>query len=96
MARQNLSCNANVDMSSIYASGAFRNVFVGRYTSGPRNGEKCAVKLFKDRSVYEEKYFATDIAVTDKAIEIVKKWNAEKIIDKVILVFLMLLFQPSF
>ena len=59
------------------AAGAFRNVFQGVYTKGPRAGEKCVKKVFKSGAVYESKFFDKDVAAVDKAGELIARFNQE-------------------
>mmetsp|Transcript_51675 Transcript_51675/g.123018 ORF Transcript_51675/g.123018 Transcript_51675/m.123018 type:complete len:313 (+) Transcript_51675:65-1003(+) len=58
-----------------FASGHFRYVHVGKYTSGPRTGENCVVKIFKKGSVYEESFFLNDIKVVDEASCLITCFN---------------------
>mmetsp|Transcript_10874 Transcript_10874/g.30022 ORF Transcript_10874/g.30022 Transcript_10874/m.30022 type:complete len:243 (-) Transcript_10874:256-984(-) len=84
--RKNNSANAKVSMHQIFDEGAFRYVYKGNYTSGPRAGEECVAKKFKTGSVYEAHYFDTDIKTVDKAINIIEKWNQKSFIDKMVMV----------
>ena len=59
------------------AAGAFRNVFQGVYTKGPRAGEKCVKKVFKSGAVYESKFFDKDVVAVDKAGELIARFNQE-------------------
>ncbi|CAD7931193.1 unnamed protein product [Amoebophrya sp. A25] len=53
--------------------GEFRTVTLGRYTEGPRQGEKCAMKRFKSGSaVYEAAFFKADILACDKAVSVIR------------------------
>jgi hypothetical protein len=81
-ARKNNSCHAKVDNSTIYATGAFKNVYKGKYDEGERNGEDCVAKSFISGSVYEESYFAVEMKVVARALQVINKFNADSIIDK--------------
>jgi hypothetical protein len=83
-ARENLSSRCFVDYSHIFASGAFKNVYLGTYASGNRNGSKCVSKVFKEGSVFEVSYFDNEIQVVNKTIEIVDRFNADNIIPQMI------------
>lgn len=54
-----------------FASGAFRWVAKGVYTSGARSDHACVLKWFKTGAVFEDDYFALDIKAVDRALEIV-------------------------
>ncbi|GMH34712.1 hypothetical protein BSKO_02573 [Bryopsis sp. KO-2023] len=58
----------------------------GTYCGGARDGETCVFKWFMTGSVVSETYFSMDIKATDKAIEIVRKWNEEKMVGQIVLV----------
>lgn len=80
-ARENNSNKASIYTEKLYASGAFKNVFRGRYTHGTRAGQECVCKIFKTGSVFEESYFQVDLAVAKKALEIVNSFNDAKIVS---------------
>ncbi|KAI5925859.1 kinase-like protein [Camillea tinctor] len=65
-----------------FASGAFRWVAKGTYTSGPRSGQACVCKWFKTGAVFEADYFTLDIKAVDKALEIVNRFNDLGIVNK--------------
>ena len=81
-ARQNNASKATVQNQVVYASGGFKNVYKGNYTEGERKDEECVVKVFKSGSIFEESYFATELKVVAKAMEIINKFNNDKIINK--------------
>lgn len=81
-ARNNLSDAASVHDSAVYARGAFKLVYKGTYTSGPRQGEACAVKEFKSGSVYESHYFQTEMDVIDTAMRIIDNFNKSNTINR--------------
>ena len=80
--RRNNASRATVDMSKIYASGGFKNVYKGNYTEGERKGEECVAKIFKTGSVYEDSYFASELKVVAKALDIINRFNRDRIINK--------------
>lgn len=80
--RKNNSTAAFIDKSKVYAEGGLKLVFRGRYTTGPRKGQECVSKVFKNESVYEYFYLDSEIRVTDKAIEIINLWNNGKFIKQ--------------
>jgi hypothetical protein len=61
-----------------WGEGAFRWVHRGQYTAGPRRGQHCVCKEFKSGSVFEDSYFANDLAVTEKTSDIVGRFNRTK------------------
>ncbi|KAK3354029.1 kinase-like domain-containing protein [Lasiosphaeria hispida] len=65
-----------------FASGAFRLVSKGKYTSGSRAGQACVCKWFKSGTVYEEDYFTLDIKAVDKALELANRFNQLNIVSK--------------
>lgn len=80
MARANNSTKAEVNDSVIIGEGASRLVSKGTHTEGERKGQSCVSKWFKQEYVSQrDAFFALDIKAVDKAIEIVEKWNAEKL-----------------
>lgn len=86
-ARKNLSTTAQFEQSDLdnpFAQGAFRYVAIGKYTSGPRNNEKCVCKWFKTGVVYENHYYDTDIKVSHEAVKLIDEWNNAKLIDKTV------------
>jgi hypothetical protein len=80
--RKNNALKAEIDLSKIYASGGFKNVYKGKYTDGERKGQECVTKVFKTGSVYEESFFASELKVVAKALQIINRFNSDRIIDK--------------
>ncbi|KAI1652815.1 kinase-like protein [Daldinia decipiens] len=83
--RYNNSSSANIpshELDNPFASGAFRWVAKGSYTSGPRNGQACVVKWFKTGGVFEEDYFTLDIKAVNKALDIIDKFNELNVVNK--------------
>ena len=80
--RQNDAHAAVADRSKIYATGGFKNVYKGKYTAGQRQGEECVIKMFKSGSVFEESFFAVELKVVAKALQIINKFNNDGLIDK--------------
>jgi len=65
--------------------GTFMNVVVGRYTDGPRAGEKCVLKWFKEDYgglVFESSCYREDLNNVEATKRLVKKFNNARIIDK--------------
>ena len=56
----------------------------GHYVSGPRQGQRCGAKWFKNGAVFSDDFFTLDIKAVDKALEIVEQFNQLNVIDKVI------------
>ncbi|GMH34715.1 hypothetical protein BSKO_02576 [Bryopsis sp. KO-2023] len=86
-ARRNNSWRATFDpqdRNKPFASGAFRWVAKGTYCGGGRDGEACVLKWFKTGCVFSDTYFSMDIKATNKAIEIVQKWNDERLVDRIV------------
>ena len=65
-----------------FAEGTFRVVALGMYKEGPRKGELTVGKWFKSRGMMESSFFDMDLKISQKAIQIVDKWNAATSIDK--------------
>lgn len=72
------------DLDHPFTSGAFRWVAKGKYTEGPRNTQDCVCKWFKSGHVFESDFFQKDILAVEKSIEIVKQFNAEKVVTQII------------
>jgi hypothetical protein len=84
--RKNRATFAVIDRSSIFASGANMHVYKGTYTRGKRKGEACVSKVFKTGSVFEDAYFDAELKVVDEALAIIEKFNADRIINRTILI----------
>ena len=85
--RQNLSRTAEMNRGqreNPFAEGTFRWVGEGKYTSGPRDGERCVFKWFKSGNDFEETFFAKDIKANQKATEIIQQFNCSNFIHEVI------------
>ena len=85
-ARRNNATSALVFRDQLYAEGNFRLVYKGVYTRGQRKGQQCVCKVFKTGSAFEDSYFYHDIQVLNKTLEILNHFNAEKFINKTILI----------
>lgn len=81
-ARENNSSRATVSMDTVYAQGAFKNVYKGKYTTGDRAGQDCVCKIFKSGSVFEESFFDSELKVVNKALEIINRFNDDSVINK--------------
>lgn len=79
--RRNRSAAATFE-DTIFASGNFKDVRMGRYIRGPRKGQACVAKTFSDRSVYEDLYFAEELNVIAKTQSILNAWEDANLIDQ--------------
>ncbi|TGO30077.1 hypothetical protein BPAE_0008g00690 [Botrytis paeoniae] len=77
--RTNKSTTADI-FTSIFASGTFKNVWAGHYTSGDREGQPCVSKEFKSGSVYEIHYFSEELEIIRRTQEIVDDFHTAGII----------------
>ncbi|KAG6368674.1 hypothetical protein INS49_002887 [Diaporthe citri] len=78
--RCNESTFAYFPMNAVpFAKGAFKKVWRGHYTDGPRKGEECVSKVFT-RSVFEDHYFKVEMRVIRRAQWIIDAWNATGVI----------------
>ncbi|KAJ8605809.1 hypothetical protein CTAYLR_000553 [Chrysophaeum taylorii] len=77
-ARKNKASHAEI-CTKPFASGTFRDVYEGRYTSGDRRGERCVCKVLKRGPVFDEIYFRDDIRAVDVAIKIAAMFDRKKI-----------------
>lgn len=87
--RHNNSSNAVFDRDDLeypFASGAFRWVAKGTYTSGQRKGEACVTKWFKTGVVFSDDFFLLDLKAVDKALDIVNKFNQLRIANKPVII----------
>ncbi|KAK3373059.1 kinase-like domain-containing protein [Lasiosphaeria ovina] len=83
--RYNGSGNAEFeehDLKHPFGEGSFRYVSKGRYTSGPRKGEACVAKFFKNKGELADEFFADDKKVVTRTLEIVRKFNDKNIISQ--------------
>jgi hypothetical protein len=86
-ARENSSKQASFtqhDLAHPFAQGSFRWVAKGHYTSGARNGEPCVCKWFKTGGVMEASFYALDIKAMEKSMDLIRHFNAEGLIDRVV------------
>ena len=60
-----------------FAQGECRNVFKGTFEGGGRDGQHGVYKVFKDGHRYLASSFSMDLAVTDKAGDIIAAFNQE-------------------
>jgi hypothetical protein len=81
-ARENNASEAEINLDYVFATGAFKYVYKGRYTKGRRAGQECVCKIFKSGSVFEESYFRVELDVVAKALEVVNSFNKDKVINK--------------
>lgn len=71
------------DLTKPFAEGAFRYVGRSTYINGPRKGQLCIRKWFKDDgSVFSADFFSKDIYAVDKAAVFVQAFNDLRRISK--------------
>ena len=80
----NLATFSHDALDNPFASGAFRWVAQGSYSSGPRFRQACVAKWFKTGAVFEDDYFALDIKAVNKALELVNRFNQLNIVNKTV------------
>ena len=85
-ARRNNASRATIHDHEIYAAGAFKNVYKGFYVEGERSGQECVCKIFKSGSVFEISYFASELLIVGKTLEVVDSFNQDRIINQEIYV----------
>lgn len=86
-ARRNSANKAFFSLKSLsapFAEGEFRWVSKGKYIEGRRKDEPCVCKWFKSGTVFEDKFFSSDIKAIEKALEIITSWNRNCFVDKLI------------
>ncbi|KAI0856216.1 kinase-like domain-containing protein [Xylaria cubensis] len=83
--RNNDATTASISRGQIFASGAFKNVYAGKYTVGTRAGQECVAKEFKTGSVYEEHYFEQEMNIIRRTQLVIDNWHGAGIIDKRVL-----------
>lgn len=62
-----------------FSKGAFKTVWRGRYTEGPRKGQECVSKAFT-RPGFEDYYFGLEMKVIRQTQRIIDAWNAARVI----------------
>ena len=82
--RANHATCPSEQLDSPFAQGAFRWCAKGTYTEGERKGESCVIKWFKDKSNLSEEFFKDDIDAVDKALELIRQFNAAGITGKTV------------
>lgn len=83
--RENDSTRANINAQFIFGTGQFKLVYKGVYTQGSRTGQECVAKVFKTGSVYEDSFFAHELAVVQKALQIIQRFNDANLINRKII-----------
>ncbi|TRX89899.1 hypothetical protein FHL15_009171 [Xylaria flabelliformis] len=83
--RNNDATSALINRDEVFASGAFKNVYAGKYTVGTRAGQECVAKEFKTGSVYEEHYFEQEMNIVRRTQLVIDNWHSARIIDKRVL-----------
>lgn len=63
-----------------FQSGATRRVAKGVYTAGPRRGQPCVIKWPLSGHTYRRHRFDLDLAIVDRALEIITQFNAARVI----------------
>lgn len=69
-----------------FEEGGFRMVALGEYVAGPREGQPCVAKWLKSGYTMSEEEYADDIRCAVKALQIVREFNSEDIVDTHVLV----------
>jgi Alpha-kinase family len=75
-ARRNESWTSRNELEP-FQSGSFMSVHMAKYIDGPRLGEDCVMKVFKGKKVFDAAKFENEIRVTEKALEIITKFNRD-------------------
>lgn len=75
--RENESREAEYDVRKIWAKGAFKNVYLGKYTEGSRKGEECVVKQYQTGASYGKRAFYPELDAVDLAQEIIDDFQKE-------------------
>jgi len=70
---------ASVDTDDLLETGAFKEVYMGRYTRGARHGEQCVSKMFRSHVQCPEDYFDKEVKASKVAAEIIESFNNEGI-----------------
>lgn len=82
-ARRNHALGAKVldgQLEHPFASGATRRVAKSIYTAGPRRGQKCVIKWPLSGHTYRRHRFDADLAIVDRALQIITLFNAARVI----------------
>lgn len=69
-------------MEQPFAKGSMRYVARGIYTSGKRKNQACVIKWFRSGHVASNTFFRQDIKAVAKALDIIKKFNRDGIINQ--------------
>ncbi|KAJ3562325.1 hypothetical protein NPX13_g8606 [Xylaria arbuscula] len=83
--RHNNATRAQIYGHVLFAQGAFKNVYEGRYTEGERAGQRCVAKQFKEGWAYEDAYFQAEMNIIHKTQSIIDDWHNTGIINKKVL-----------
>lgn len=70
------SCQAEVFLGrGVFASGQFKDVYKGSYTTGSRRGETCVFKEFRKGVRTEADWFDKDVRAAQQAAKLLGKFN---------------------
>jgi uncharacterized protein YodC (DUF2158 family) len=86
-ARYNNASKASFENHALdhpFAQGSFRWVAKGKYIEGERAGQACVCKWFKTGGVMEAHFYDTDIKTSQKAVDIISKFNQGQFINEVV------------
>lgn len=71
-------------LTSPFEEGGFRFVGKGVYTEGDRKGQTAVCKWFKKGHVDKETLFEKDILAMEKAVDLVARWNEQRIMEQLV------------
>lgn len=73
--RTNGGASARLHSNPPFAEGTFKVCRKATYEDGPRQGQSCVVKEFKQGSVFEANYFQEEMRVVTETEDIVEAFN---------------------
>ena len=82
--RTNNAHKATINRQVVYSTGTFKKVFRGTYTHGKRADQTCVSKEFKTGCVFEASYFANEMKIVEKSLDIITSYNNAGVINRVI------------
>ena len=83
-ARFNESTRAKIDTSAPIGTGSFKYVYQGLYVAGPKEGERCVIKILKDSDEMVMKAFDCELDIVHKAQRMITKFNESGFINQTI------------
>lgn len=74
-ARKNLGDGISIDYNNTIGSGTFKDVYLGKYTNGPRSNQPCVEKRVRSGPMSAKDLCANETAINEKALSFIQRFN---------------------